>query len=260
MRKVLMLTEAELRTLADTGTEAMKLESVDLLSPIARPPHIYALAGNFTPGGRNAIAEDATPWIFPKSTYDVSGPNDDIVLWDLGVDVVEEIELAIIIGRPGRNVPREDALRHVAGYTVCNDVSARKLDLRADRRPHKFDAFFDWLTGKLFDGYAVLGPEIVTQAELPDPRGLAMRTRVNGEVRVEGNTSSMVFGVDEVVAFVSRVAELTPGDVIMTGMPHTGRPEVFLKPGDTIEGEIDRVGVLRNKAVGPKEVKDGTTR
>ena len=260
MRKILMASEAELRTLAEKSQTSAKLDSVDLLSPVARPPHIYALAQNYTAGGRAAIAEDTTPFIFPKSTFDVSGPNDDIVLWDLGRDVVEEIELAVIIGRPGRNVARKDALGHVAGYTIANDVSARKLDLRVGRHPHKFEPFFDWLTGKLFDGYAVLGPEIVTKAELPDTRGLAMRTRVNGEVRVEGSTSSMVFGIDEVVSFVSRVAELTTGDVIMTGMPHTGRPEVFLKPGDAIEGEIERVGVLRNKAVAPKDVKGGNTK
>jgi acylpyruvate hydrolase len=257
MRKILLATEAELSSLVDKGKESAKLDSVSLLSPVARPPHIYALAQNYTAGGRGAIAEDATPFIFPKSTNDVSGPNDDIVLWDLGRDVVEEIELAIIIGRPGRNVAREDALDHVAGYTIANDVSARKLDLRVGRHTHKFEPFFDWLTGKLFDGYAVLGPEIVTRAELPDTRGLAMRTRVNGEVRVEGNTSTMVFGIDEVVSFVSRVTELTPGDVIMTGMPHTGKPEVFLKPGDTIEGEIERLGVLRNKAVASREMKGG---
>ena len=118
-----------------------------------------------------------------------------------------------------------------------------------DRRDVELDKFFDWLHGKWLDGFAILGPAVVTPDEIPDVRSLAVETRVSGAVRVAGNTGNMIFGFPEIVSFASRLMELHPGDVIATGMPHQEGPEIPLEPGDVVEGQIDHLGVLRNPVI-----------
>lgn len=151
-----------------------------------------------------------------------------------------EAELAIVIGRTARNVGTGEALSYVFGYCVANDVSARDLQMRTSQ----------WLLGKTCDGFAPLGPYLVSADQVPDPNKLNIECRVNGEVRQSSNTSDMVFGCAELIAFISRYFALQPGDVILTGTPEgviLGYPKdkrVWLKPGDRVSTTIERLGTL----------------
>jgi len=196
------------------------------------------------------MGSDAQPLVFCKRTDDIKGPGDPITLWKMSPDVVDEIEIAIVIGTAGKDIPKERALDHVYGYTICNDVSGRSLDLPpAGRRDLDFDGFIDWLNGKWMDGFAILGPAIVTKAEAGDLSDARIVSRVSGEVRVDGSASNVNIAWDELIAFISRIVTLNPGDIITTGMPHGIGDEVFLRAGDVVEGEITGLGVLRNPVV-----------
>ena len=235
---------ARRRTGVDVG-------AVDLLAPIANPGKLLAVAGGFyTSSAEDRLGPDAQPLVFAKRTDDIQGPGDPITLWRVGPDVVDEIEIAIVIGTGGRDIPRERALDHVFGYTICNDVSGRRLDLPpAGRREATFDGFMDWLNGKWLDGYAILGPSIVTADEAGDLSDVAITSRVSGEVRIHGSTANVNIPWDELIAFASRLMTLRPGDVITTGMPHGTHDEIYLRAGDIVEGEVERLGVLRNPVV-----------
>ena len=224
------------------------VDAVDLLAPIGNPGKLLAVAGGFYTGDEDPrLGPDAQPLVFCKRTDDLAGPGDPIMIWRIGPDVVDEIEVAIVIGQGGRDIPRERAMDHVFGYTICNDVSGRRLDLPPPgRREETFDGFMDWLNGKWLDGYAILGPSIVTADEAGDLGDVRIVSRVSGEVRVEGTTRNVNIPWDELIAFVSRLMTLNPGDIITTGMPHGTHAEVYLRPGDVVEGEIERLGVLRN--------------
>lgn len=228
----------------------LTLDAVTLGCPIPAPRRVLAAAGNYVPGGREGLGSAAQPWLFAKMADAPIGPGGAIPLPSLAGDVVEEIELAVLIGRPGRDIPVDRAEAHVAGWTICNDVSARRLNLEPDRRPGKFAPFFDWLNGKWFDGFLALGPWVVGPAAIGEIGELTITTRVNGEVRVAGSVATMTFSPYELIAFASRIMELRPGDVIATGMPHGGAPEVYLQPGDQVDGEISRIGVLTNHVAG----------
>jgi 2-keto-4-pentenoate hydratase/2-oxohepta-3-ene-1,7-dioic acid hydratase in catechol pathway len=225
--------------------------SVKLLAPIANPGKLLAVAGGFYPDAEaERLGPDAKPLVFCKRTDDIQGPGDPITIWRMGPDVVDEIEVAIVIGTRGKDIPRERALDHVFGYTICNDVSGRRLDLPpAGRRDEQFDFFIDWLNGKWLDGYAILGPSIVPAVQAGDLSDTRITSRVSGEVRVEGTTQNVNIAWDELIAFVSSLVTLNPGDIITTGMPHGHGDEVYLRPGDVVEGEIEGLGVLRNPVV-----------
>lgn len=218
---------------------------VVLRCPVPAPRRVLAAAGNYIAAGRGSLRSDAQPWLFAKMADAPLGPDEPIHLPDLGADVVEEIELALVIGRSGREIPVERACDHIAAWTICNDVSARALRLDPDRRGGAFAPFFDWLNGKWFDGFLALGPRLVGRRHL-DLADLAIETRVNGELRVAGSTSRMTFTPDELVSFASRLMRLEAGDVIATGMPHGAADEIFLRPGDVVTGTIDGIGSLVN--------------
>ncbi|SFB39058.1 2-keto-4-pentenoate hydratase/2-oxohepta-3-ene-1,7-dioic acid hydratase (catechol pathway) [Cohnella sp. OV330] len=156
-----------------------------------------------------------------------------------------EAELAIVIGRRAKNVPREQALDYVFGYSCANDLSARDLQMRSTQ----------WMLGKIGDGFSPLGPYVVTADEVGDPGSLAIRSLVNGEVRQRSNTSDMIFACDEIVSYISLHMTLEPGDVILTGTPEgvvLGYPperQHYLQPGDVVTVEIDRLGALTNRFV-----------
>lgn len=250
----LLVTSGTIDALRDAAHgRQLSLDDVTLGCPIPAPRRVLAAAGNYIPEGRAALGPAAQPWLFSKMADAPLGPGDAIPLPSLAGDVVEEIELALVIGRPGRDIPVDEADAHVAGWTICNDVSARRLNLETDRRPGKFAPFFDWLNGKWFDGFLSLGPRIVGPAAIGDIRELTITTRVNGEVRVTGSVSTMTFSPYELIAFASRIMELRSGDVIATGMPHGGVPEIYLQPGDRVDGEISRIGVLTNHATNGME-------
>lgn len=185
------------------------------------------------------------PMIFVKTTNTVQDPGEAILLprsSNASLEVDYECELAVVIGRAAKNVPRERALEYVFGYTLANDVSAR-------------DWQFKWgggqfCQGKGFDTFCPLGPVLVTPDDLPEPGNLAIRSRVNGELRQESNTSDLIFDVPALIAFLSASKTLLPGTVILTGTPSgvgaAFTPPRFLQPGDTVTIEIDGIGVLTN--------------
>jgi len=231
----------------------LPLGDVELLAPLA-PRKLFCLAGNYVKhieeGSGGVKAKDKiTPRLFLKPpTNTVIGPGAAIRIPAVARGIDWEAELVAVIGRRGKNVRREDALDHVAGYTAMNDVSERKLRIRERPESSEWDAFFDWLNGKWFDTFAPLGPCIVTADEIPDPHELDISLSVNGEQKQGSNTSHMIHRVDELIEYISTFITLEPGDVIATGTPEgTGDPVgVYLKPGDVVRVEIEKVGVLEN--------------
>jgi 2-keto-4-pentenoate hydratase/2-oxohepta-3-ene-1,7-dioic acid hydratase in catechol pathway len=225
--------------------------SVSLLAPIANPGKLIAVAGGYYEHeGAQRLGPDALPLLFAKRTDDIKGPGDPITIWRISPGVVDEIEVAIVIGKEGKHISREHAMEHVFGYTICNDVSGRELAVPPPgRRDKEMDGFIDWLNGKWLDGFAILGPAIVTADEAGDLGDVRIVSRISGEVRVDGSTKNVNIPWGELIAFTSRLMTLRPGDIITTGMPHGLGEEIMLKPGDTVEGEIERLGVLRNPAV-----------
>jgi 2-keto-4-pentenoate hydratase/2-oxohepta-3-ene-1,7-dioic acid hydratase in catechol pathway len=214
------------------------------LAPVA-PGKVVAIGLNYLDHIRESGLEvPEKPLVFAKFPTSVIGAGEPIRLpLDVTQRVDWEVELAVVIGRRARNVAPEDALDHVYGYTVANDVSARDLQL-ADGQ---------WVRAKSLDTFCPLGPVVVTADEIPDPQALRLVCRVNGEVVQDATTDLMVFGVAELISFCSRSFTLEPGDVLLTGTPwgcgEFMDPRRSLAPGDVVECEIDGIGVLRNPVV-----------
>jgi len=209
-------------------------ESVQLLAPVI-PTKVIAVGRNYEDHAdeRNATVPDE-PLIFLKPATSVIGPDANVVYPPISKEVHHEAELAAVISRVARHVRAEDASAYIIGYTAANDVTARDLQKKDGQ----------WARAKGFDTFCPLGPAIET--ELDPLEKLAVICRVNGEVRQAGFTSDMVFGVAEILEYVSAVMTLLPGDVILTGTPAgVGKVE----PGDVMEVEIDGIGTLRNRVV-----------
>jgi 2-keto-4-pentenoate hydratase/2-oxohepta-3-ene-1,7-dioic acid hydratase in catechol pathway len=218
-----------------------------LLAPVA-PTNILCIGLNYR---RHAAEGNAPipkfPVLFMKATSAVQNPNDPIVLPRrlVSEEVDYECELAVVIGRRCQNVPESAALDYVLGYTCANDVSARDWQ--------KQYGGGQWCRGKTFDTFAPLGPCLVLRDEIPDPAALKIRTILNGQVMQDWNTGDMIFSVPALIAFLSGSTTLLPGTVILTGTPHgvgmARKPPVWLKPGDSVTIEIDRIGALTNPVV-----------
>src|SRR5438105_5548882 len=253
MRALLAQGQAVIEEVASAARagQAVPENSVSLLAPIANPGKLIAVAGGYYEHeGAEPLRPDALPLLFAKRTDDIKGPGDPITIWQMSPGVIDEIEVAIVIGKQGKDIPREQTMEHVFGYTICNDVSGRELAVPPPgRRDREMDGFIDWLNGKWMDGFAILGPAIVTTDEAGDLGDVRIVSRISGEVRVDGSTKNVNISWDELISFASRLMTLRPGDIITTGMPHGLGEEIMLKPGDTVEGEIERLGVLRNPAV-----------
>jgi 2-keto-4-pentenoate hydratase/2-oxohepta-3-ene-1,7-dioic acid hydratase in catechol pathway len=210
--------------------------------PVIRAGKIVAIGLNYLDHIRETgLPQPAAPLVFTKFTTSVIGNGDAIVIDESLTERVDwEVELAAVIGRRARNVGEAQALEHVYGYTVANDVSARDLQF-ADGQ---------WVRGKSLDTFCPLGPVIVTADEIADPQALALSTRVNGETVQDSNTAEMLFSVAELIAFCSRSFTLEVGDVILTGTPwgcgEFMDPKRRLVPGDVVEAEVAGIGVLRN--------------
>ena len=234
-------------TASDTPVE----NGVARLRAPFRPGRIFAAASNYVEhademGTVLAAKADSNPYIFIKASTAVIGPGETVILPRQSKKVDWEVELAVVIGRPGRRIAAEDALDHVAGYTIMNDVSARDLT-RRDDYPFKFD----WFQGKSFDTFAPMGPWIVPASAIPDPQSLRLQLSVNGESMQDATTGEMIFDVREQIAYLSTLLTLEPGDVIATGTPTgvgMGRG-VFLKPGDVMSATIEHIGTLTNPVV-----------
>jgi 2-keto-4-pentenoate hydratase/2-oxohepta-3-ene-1,7-dioic acid hydratase in catechol pathway len=236
------------------GKLVYPLSQVKLRPPVPDPRKVFALAGNYAEhimeGGRRLEQQDKeTPRVFMKPpTSTVIGLNDPIIITDVAKTVDYEGEMAIVIGRRAKGIKAEDAKRYVAGFTILNDVSERRLVIRKRSSDREQDRWFDWLNGKWLDSFAPTGPVLTTLDEIGDPHNLKLQTRVNGEVRQNANTGQMIFHYNEIIEYISAIVTLEPGDLISTGTPAgvgatTG---TYLKPGDTVEIEIEGIGTLRN--------------
>jgi 2-keto-4-pentenoate hydratase/2-oxohepta-3-ene-1,7-dioic acid hydratase in catechol pathway len=235
-----------------SGGPTHDVRSVRLLAPLLRPPKILALARNYqdhiTEGGGQPVDKNrVVPKLFLKPSSAIIGPDEPLCLPTISSTTDWEVELAVVIGTRCRNVALENALSMVFGYTIANDVSARTTDWGVERDPDQWNEFFDWLNGKWPDGFAPLGPYILTADEVPDPQRLDLSLHLNGSLKQHSNTREMISTVAETIVFASRFMTLEPGDVIETGTPSgvgatTG---TYVKSGDVMEARIERLGVLR---------------
>ena len=215
---------------------------VELAPPVTDPKKIIGIGLNYAAhaaeGGRKPPKE---PVVFAKFNTSLRATGDIVPLPAVSEQVDYEAELVIVIGKGGRNIKKEEAYSRIAGFTCGNDVSARDWQHKESDQ---------WVLGKSFDGFAPLGPAIVTVDELPNPHNLRIQLRLNGKTMQDANTSDMIFKCDELVAYVSQVFTLQPGDLIYTGTPSgvgAGRkPPVWMKDGDVTEVEIEKIGVLKN--------------
>ena len=236
---------------AVTGSD-IPLAAVRLLAPIIPRRNVFCVGWNYAehfaeskdrrPG---SAAKDipAHPALFTKNPFAIVGPDAPVRHpAPLSEQLDYEVELAVVIGRTGRDIAEPDALSHVFGYTIANDVSVRDVQLSWHGG--------QWFKGKNFDTHLPLGPWIVTTDEIPDPQALRLSTRVNGTTKQDSNTVHMVFPVATIIAELSAGLTLHPGDVIITGTPEgvgMGRtPQEWLRPADVMELEIERIGILRN--------------
>ncbi len=237
---------------------AVPLDECALLVPVPNPPKLLLLAGNYAKhveerGGTTAERAETFPYVFWKPpTTTLTHPGDPIVLPACSPDHVDwECELGVVIGLGGRNIDEADALAHVAGYTVVNDISDRQFRPNPGRKLRERDAFFDWLHGKWHDTFCPIGPCILSADAVPDPQRLEIRLEVNGNLKQEGSTSQMVFPVSAIVSFLSSFVTLEPGDIISTGTPAgvgSARGE-FLRPGDVVRATISGIGTLENPVI-----------
>lgn len=250
---------ARLMAFATSEERFAQRGDVRLDAPIRDVPKLLALAGNFRKhveesGFKAVQSQDViTPQVFskPPSTT-INRPGGSIALRPSNKFLDWEVELAVVIGRRGRDVSPADAMPYVFGYSVINDVSERELNGdKLGRTVREFDPFFDWLLGKWFDGSAPLGPEIVTADEIGDPHTLNLRLSLNGDVMQAGNTAQMIFDIPQTIAYISSVLTLEPGDVIAMGTPEgVGKARgIRLRPGDVMRAEIEGIGVLETSIV-----------
>lgn len=255
--------------LARAGGETLPLDGVKLLAPLVPPAILNSGQNYWDHREEKPPVDQGEPEFFLKAPMAVIGPGEPVILDDVVTRKLDyEVELAVVIGKPGRHIPVERALEHVFGYTVANDITAR------DRQavPHPEGGWEYALgPGKNFDTSAPLGPWIVTRDEVPDSQSLALRTYVNDELRQNNTTAKMIWSVAEIVSFFSHFYTLQPGLVIETGTPGGtawatdpeigGRPYErddvrragYLQPGDVVRVEIDGIGTLANPIVAAAE-------
>jgi 2-keto-4-pentenoate hydratase/2-oxohepta-3-ene-1,7-dioic acid hydratase in catechol pathway len=215
-------------------------KKVHLFPPVLRPSKVIGVGMNYQ-SFITQLGEDppSHPMLFHKTSSALTGHRQPIQIPPNTDQPVPEGELAVIIGRGGAFIAPDQAMSHVAGYTCANDVSARNLEFQTSQ----------WTSGKMLPTFAPLGPALVSTDEIDDPQALQLRTILNGEMIQQGSTADMTFSVAELVAEISTLVMLEPGDVILTGTPSDlgALPEpVFLTPGDVIQVHIDGIGVLEN--------------
>ncbi len=228
-----------------TGMTSGPFVTGRVLAPVGNPDKVLCIGLNYRD---HAIETNSPipsePVVFNKLTQTVIGPDDAVVLPKVAHEVDYEAELVVVIGKGGKNILRANAFSHVAGYTVGNDVSAR--DWQKGRPGGQ------WLLGKTPDTFAPTGPYLVTSDEV-DPHDIKIGLRLNGETMQNSSTKELIFGVDELIAHISQLITLKPGDLIFTGTPPgvgvARNPPVYLKHGDRMEVEIEDVGILVNPVV-----------
>jgi 2-keto-4-pentenoate hydratase/2-oxohepta-3-ene-1,7-dioic acid hydratase in catechol pathway len=217
------------------------LADVQLLAPVPRPSKVICIGLNYRDHAAESRMDVPTsPITFSKYPTSITYPAGPVLLPRTSTQVDYEAELAVVIGRRAKHVPKDQAFDYVLGYANFNDVSARDFQF-SDKQ---------WQRGKSCDTFAPMGPAIVTKEEIGDPHDLRIQLRLNGQTMQDSSTNQLVFGVDDLVSFISETVTLEPGDVIATGTPpgvgFARKPPVYLKPGDLMEVEVQGLGVLSN--------------
>ncbi|MFI9628793.1 fumarylacetoacetate hydrolase family protein [Streptomyces sp. NPDC052042] len=240
-----LLRRPEWRTLAGAEGETARADEVRLLPVVPRPDKIVCLGRNYA----EHVAETGNdlpehPVLFSKFRASLTGPYDDVPMPRASDRLDWEAEVAVVIGVGGRDIPEAEALSHVAGYTVSNDLSVRDWQSRSRQ----------WLAGKAWDGLTPLGPHLVTDDELPPgAAGLEISCEVDGVVMQQAGTDKMIFDVPTVIAEISTFTLLEPGDVILTGTPsgvgNAREPKIFLSPGQVVVTRVEKIGETRNRIV-----------
>ena len=233
------------REAAERG-EGIDADLVRVVAPIQNPQKILCIGLNYADhAAESNMPIPSEPVVFSKFPSTIVGPGDAIRLPSVTRSIDYEAELVVVIGTSGKDISESDAFGHVAGYTVGHDVSARDFQLE---KPGG-----QWLLGKTFDTFAPLGPDIVTPDEVDDPHNLDIRCILNGETVQDSNTQQLIFKIDQLIAYLSRVITLQPGDLIFTGTPPgvgmARQPQLWLKAGDTVVCEVDGIGRLENPVV-----------
>jgi acylpyruvate hydrolase len=218
--------------------------AVKLMAPIPRPGKIICLGLNYRDHALESNQAIPTyPVVFAKFANVVIGTGEAIVIPKLTQEVDYEAEFGVVIGKRGRAIAEADALNYVAGYVPFHDVSARDYQMRTSQ----------WVIGKTFDTFGPMGPALVTADEIPEPNNLNIQLRIGDEVLQSSNTRNLIFSVPQIIFHLSAVMTLEPGDVIATGTPGgvgvSRNPKRFLKPGDVVRIEIERLGTLENPVV-----------
>src|SRR5215470_374436 len=218
-----------------------QVSDVRLHAPITHPQKLIGIGLNYKDHVEEIKGQTPKqPLLFAMYANAIIGPEEPIVLPPMSQQVDYEAELGVVIGRRARHIPVEAAVEHVAGYTIVHDVSARDLQFSDGQ----------WLRAKSFDTFAPMGPYLVTPDTLRDGDGLDIELRLNGKTMQKSNTRNLIFKVPELVSYISKVMTLEVGDVIATGTPagvgFVRNPQVFMKPGDVVEIDIEGIGQLRN--------------
>jgi 2-keto-4-pentenoate hydratase/2-oxohepta-3-ene-1,7-dioic acid hydratase in catechol pathway len=226
---------------------SIDLASVKLLAPVPRPPKLICVGLNYRDHAAESRSEiPKVPTIFSKFSNVVIGPGESIILPKASRKPDYEAEFAFVIGRGGRNIAAANAMEHVFGYTIVNDVSARDFQM----------ATTQWMIGKTFDTFAPMGPAIVTADEIEDPHNLEISLSINDEELQHSNTRNLIFNVPYLIAHLSSVFTLEPGDVISTGTPagvgFARKPPRWLRAGDTVVTKVEGLGELVNPVVAEK--------
>lgn len=229
--------------LADMQLKGEKVE-VRLGPPVASPSKIICLGKNYIEHAKEGgFDAPSSPLIFCKTPNTLNGPHDPVLLPQSSGQIDWEVELAIIIGKPGKQITKQEALTHIAGVTVMNDVSARQAQF-ADSQ---------WFRGKSFDTFAPMGPALVTLDEIGDPHNLRLTATVNGQLMQEGHTRDLIFDLPTIIADISQDITLLPGDVISTGTPSGvgifRDPPVVLREGDEVACWVEKIGTIKNRFV-----------
>lgn len=251
-RRILAMTPGERAEIAAAAAHAARtgsgvvgdLGDVELGPPVPAPEKIFCIGLNYRDhSAETALPVESVPTIFAKFRNALVGSRSAIVLPPTSREVDFEGELAVVIGRRGKHIAREQALSHVGGYMPFNDVSARDLQMVTSQ----------WTAGKVADTFGPCGPALVLCDEVADPHALRIETRVNGETLQSASTADMIFGIAETVSYISQLVTLEVGDIISTGTPagvgYTRKPPIFLAAGDVVEVEIEGLGVLQNPVV-----------